>query len=416
MLVGNALSIGTENLHILVVDDNPADRELYKQFLIDDFDQSYEFSETGFGREGIKLCKDAEFDCILLDYNLPDLSGVDFLQNLNQKTKSHTPVVMLTGQGDETIAVNALRAGASDYLPKRAVSTDSLKRAIGNAVEKYNMRKAIENQTHKLQVKNKELTQKHDEIQRFYQTVSHELKTPLTSMKEFVCIILDGLAGPTTDEQKEYLNLVKESCIQMTNNVNDLLDITRLETGKYRIELEPNNLITLIEQVIKNMKVIADYKQIKITKVIAENLPDVYMDPKRIEQVLVNLINNAIKFTANSGKIEVKADWVSDKSDFVKISIIDNGCGIDNANLKHIFERLYQVNPETSSGLTSSSAEGLGLGLNICKQLVALHKGELSVTSEVDKGSIFTFTLPVYHQETGMHSIIQEIDMKKVLA
>ena len=327
------------SLRVLVVDDNPGDRELYEQFLVDDYEQQYEFVETGLGKEGINLCASENFDCVLLDYDLPDLNGVQFLNLLDRKTKVKIPVIMLTGQGDETIASDALRAGASDYLPKRVVSTESLRRTIGNAVEKFHLRRAVEKQTHRLQVKNNELTRKHDEIQRFYQTVSHELKTPLTSIKEFVSIILDGLAGPITEEQKEYLSLVSESCMQMANGINDLLDVTRLETGKYRVELEPNNILTVVEQVAKSMSVIARYKQINISTYHDENIPEVYMDNNRVEQILTNLVNNAIKFTDNDGKILIKTVMDSDKTEYIRVSVIDDGCGIESINLKKIFDR-----------------------------------------------------------------------------
>ncbi len=402
-------SVSGVSLKILVIDDNPADRELYRQFLIDDFDQEYEFFETGLGKEGVKICSSKEFDCILLDFHLPDVDGIEFLNLLDRETKTKVPVIMLTGQGNETIAVDALRAGAADYLPKRVASTESLKRTINNAVEKYHLRNAVENQTHRLQKKNRELTRKHEEIQRFYQTVSHELKTPLTSVKEFVCIILDGLAGPINDEQKEYLSLVKESCEQMANGVNDLLDVTRLETGKYRIELEPNNIEKVIHHIVNSMKVIAKQKLITLDMQLDENLPDVYMDPKRIEQVLTNLINNAIKFTDKYGKIFVKGRLESDKSDYIKISVTDTGCGIAADDLKKIFERLYQVKPEHNPNATSTSAGGLGLGLNICKELVNLHEGKLTVESKVGTGSTFSFTLPIYHEDTGLDSLIMEI-------
>jgi len=398
-----------ESLKICVIDDNPADRELYRQYLIDDFDQEYEFTETGIGNEGIKLCKSNHFDCILLDYNLPDLNGIDFLNSIDRETKVKIPIIMLTGQGSETIAVEAIRAGAADYIPKRVVSTESLKRTINNAVEKFHLRNAIESQTHRLQKNNIELTRKHEEIQRFYQTVSHELKTPLTSIKEFVCIILDGIAGPISDEQKEYLELVKESCMQMANEINDLLDMTRLETGKYRVELEPNDIEILIKRVVSSMQIIAKQKMITISMELDRTLPDVFMDPKRVEQVLTNLLNNAIKFTDKHGEILVKAEYESDTAEFLKISVLDNGCGIASDDLNKIFERLYQVNPEKNINSTSTSNCGLGLGLNICKELVKLHNGEITVQSKIDKGSCFSFTLPVYYEEVGLDSLIQEV-------
>ena len=404
-----------DSLKILVIDDNPADRELYKQFLVDDFDQEYEFSETGLGKEGVKVCNTDDFDCVLLDYNLPDLNGVEFLNLLDRKTKTRIPVIMLTGQGNETVAADALRAGATDYLPKRVVSTESLKRTIGNAVEKFHLRKAIENQTHRLEENNRELIRKHDEIQRFYQTVSHELKTPLTAIKEFASIMLDGLSGDVNDDQKEYLEIIKESCMQMANGVNDLLDITRLETGKLHVELEPNDISKLVNQVVTSMRVIAKHKSIELFTNLDQNLPDVYMDPNRVEQILTNLINNAIKFTEFNGKIRITAEIESDKADYIKVTIADNGCGIAPKDLKHIFERLYQVNPEKNANDTTTSLGGLGLGLNICKELVDLHDGKIDVKSIIGKGSEFSFTLPIYHEETGMSSLIQEVNLDTLI-
>ena len=405
----------SDNLKVLVIDDNPADRELYKQYLIDDFKQGYEFLDVGLGEEAIKVCSKDNFDCILLDYNLPDLNGVEFLSLLDKEIKARTPVIMLTGEGNETIAADALRSGATDYLPKRVVSTESLKRTIGNAVEKFHLRKAIESQTHRLEETNRELTRKHDEIQRFYQTVSHELKTPLTSIKEFACILQEGISGDINDEQKEYLQIIKDSCMQMANGVNDLLDITRLETGKLRVELEPNDVGSVIDKVIAAMKVIAKYKSIEITAHIEESLPDVYMDPNRVEQILTNLINNAIKFTDHHGRVYITAEVDSDKSEYVKISVFDNGCGISPKDLENIFDRLYQVNPEQNSNDTCTSLGGLGLGLNICRELVNLHDGKIMVKSLVNKGSEFCFTLPVYDKDTGINSIIQEVNLDTLI-
>lgn len=404
-----------DSLKVLVVDDNPADRDLYKQYLIDDDKQGYEFSELGLGEEGIQVCSTDDFDCILLDYNLPDLNGVEFLNLLDKQTKTRIPVIMLTGMGNETVAADALRAGATDYLPKRVVSTESLKRTIGNAVEKFHLRKAIESQTHRLEEKNRELMRKHDEIQRFYQTVSHELKTPLTSIKEFACIIQEGISGEINDEQKEYLQIIKDSCMQMANGVNDLLDVTRLETGKLRVELEPNDLGIVINKVIAAMKVIAKYKSIELSAHFDENLPDVYMDPNRVEQILTNLINNAIKFTDHRGKVHVTAEIESDKSEFLKVSVFDNGCGISPKDLENIFDRLYQVNPEQNANETCTSLGGLGLGLNICRELVNLHDGKITVKSLVNKGSEFSFTLPIYDMDTGMSSLIQEVNLDTLI-
>lgn len=381
---------------ILIIDDDPADRELYQYFLKADKSNSYEIEQSGLGKRAIEISKKADFDCVLLDYYLTDLDGLQILESLNTIFQRSVPVIMLTGQGNETIAVEALRAGAVDYLPKRHVSAESLKRSIDNAIEKSFLRNAVTQQTERLQTKNRELTRKHDEIQRFYQTVSHELKTPLTSMKEFVSIILDGIAGEITEDQREYLELVYGSCLQMTNDVNDLLDVTRLETGKYSVELEPNNLATILGHVVQNMGVISKEKSIDLNLDIKGSIPDMPLDEQRIEQVFSNLIGNAIKFTASGGKINVSIERKKRDDECVCISVQDNGMGIPEEMVNNVFERLFQVNPENGFDTEVTAKAGLGLGLTISKELVNLHGGSISAESEFGKGSTFTVSLPVY--------------------
>jgi signal transduction histidine kinase len=139
------------------------------------------------------------------------------------------------------------------------------------------------------------------------------------------------------------------------------------------------------------------------------------MDPNRVEQILTNLINNAIKFTDHRGRVHVTAEIESDKPEYLKVSVFDNGCGISPKNLENIFERLYQVNPEQNANETCTSLGGLGLGLNICRELVNLHDGKITVKSLVNKGSEFSFTLPIYDVSTGINSLIQEVNLDTLI-
>ncbi len=383
---------------ILVIDDDPADRTLYRVFLNTDSENSYHFEETDSGEEAVRLCNQEKYDCVLLDYYLSDQNGLQILDKLIKVYGRSVPIIMLTGQGSETIAMESLRAGAMDYLPKRQASASSLTRTVNNQIEKTQLRNSVNYHLEELEIRNKELTRKHEEIQRFYQTVSHELKTPLTSMKEFVSIILEDLAGPISDEQREYLELVYRGCIQMTNNVNDLLDVTRIETGKYSLEVSPTNLPVVVNHVVKQMQVTAKKKSINLSLSVAENIPVIPLDEGRIEQVISNLIGNAIKFTNQGGAVSVKLELDSTIEDRVSIFVIDNGKGIEGDLLDNVFERLFQVNPETNLDSTETSKAGLGLGLTISRELVSLHGGQLSVQSELGKGSTFCVSLPVYWQ------------------
>jgi PAS domain S-box-containing protein len=248
-------------------------------------------------------------------------------------------------------------------------------------------RKYIEEQFREV---NEHLRQKHEELQSFYHTVSHELKTPLTSAREFVSLVLEGLVGPLSETQKEYLVIAQESCDQMRNCINDMLDTTRLDTGKMHLELKLGSVSSLLQKEVTMFTQVAEQKGIHLTGEVQPALPDVLMDHGRIEQVITNLLNNAMKFTPKGGRITVGAATLSGGAGFIEVEVRDTGCGIPPEHLGHIFDRLYQV--QSGSGANS---RGLGLGLHICRELVRLHGGEIRVESEPGKGSAFFFTLPV---------------------
>jgi len=237
---------------------------------------------------------------------------------------------------------------------------------------------------------NRELRRKNEEIQKFYHSVSHELKTPLTAMREFLSIVLDGLAGPVEDQQREYLTIAKEGCDQLTFRLNDLVDATRLDTGKLGLSPKPASIAEIMRQAVTSMALYAQKKQIRLKQRHQGKLPDVLVDNQRIMQVLTNLIGNAIKFTDNDGRVVVKASKDLSEADKIMVSVSDTGRGIEAQKCARIFDRLYQT--RQSDGTRD---EGLGLGLYICQQIVHLHGGEISVQSTPGKGSTFMFTLPI---------------------
>ena len=235
-----------------------------------------------------------------------------------------------------------------------------------------------------------ELKRKHEELQSFYHTVSHEIKTPLTSAREFISLMLEGLAGPINQTQNEYLGIARESCDRMRTCINDMLDVTRLETGKMSLQLQPASLGNLARRVVKVLLPAAGQKQIKLTCSVAPGLPDILMDETRIAQVITNLLNNALKFTPSGGVIRVGVGLAPSPADHLELTVADTGRGIPAEHLPRIFDRLYQVQANDCS-----SCLGLGLGLNICQELVRLHQGSIRVESEVGRGSTFFVALPM---------------------
>ena len=241
-----------------------------------------------------------------------------------------------------------------------------------------------------LEQSNHDLMRRNNEIQSFYHTLSHELKTPLTSAREFISILMEGLAGPLTETQQEYLGVAMDSCNQLRVCINDLIDATRLETGKLTLQIQPASLTGLVQKILTAMGPRAAEKKLALIDHLQPDLVPVPMDETRITQVVTNLLNNAIKHTRPGGTITVTAGQSLARPQVVEVSIADTGCGIPNEERERIFDRLYQIKKGDAS-----SEQGVGLGLYLCRELVQLHGGAIHVESEVGRGSTFSFCLPM---------------------
>jgi signal transduction histidine kinase len=377
-------------LQILIVDASPEDRMVYRRHLQYPRVGTYDVWEAETGAEGLAVCRTQPPDCVLLDYRLPDLDGLGFLTALaGVEGGSAIPVIVLSGQGNETLAVDVMKAGAADYMPKPTVSAKALERAISNAVEQARLRAALEEQRRVLAQTNADLRRQHEEIRSFYHLLSHEMKTPLTVIWESVAIVLDGLVGSLTAQQRRHLHLAKESCGQIALGLNDLLDAARLDTGKLRLAPRAVAIDGVVARAVAAMAATAQAKGIGLQPMIARDLPDVWIDELRIAQVLGNLLSNAVKFSPAGGTVSVRAGHDQLRPRWVCVSVSDTGRGIEPAQQAYIFDRLYQVRRD-DAGIEG----GLGLGLYICRELVRLHGGEIWVESTEGQGSTFTFTLP----------------------
>lgn len=394
--------MSTTSLRILIIDDSPADQEIYRRLLLENSDCDYDFLEATSGSSGLDCCASEKPDCVLLDYLLPDLNGLAFLSALAKEIDTPTfPIIMLAGYGNELNVTEAMRAGAADYLPKDLLTAENLGRAVNNAVDKHQSQLAMEDQRRMLEQTNAELLCKSEQTRTFYHMLSHELKTPLTAAREFISILLDGLAGPLNETQQEYLGIAKESCDQITLELNDLLDVARLDTAKLYIDPAPFVITNLIKRAIASHWPMAQAAGIDLTHCISQDVSIAVFDYRRIMQVLTNLIGNALKFTPAGGQVTVEA--CSTREGGVQIAVRDTGRGITSEQRQHIFEHLYQARTHKEA-----FEEGLGLGLYICKEVIKLHRGEIWVDSVLGNGSTFYFTLPP-STHTAPTGISQEV-------
>ncbi len=371
--------MSNQQTQVLLIEDNPGDADLIRLRLVEghaDLDVRC-VDRLAAGLESISQELPA---LVLLDLNLPDSKGAETFRRVLSKAPG-VPVVVLSGQDDEELAVKAVHQGVQDYLVKGAFDSRQLQRSMRYAIERQALLTSLDiSRQQQLQFKN-----------QFLSHVSHELRTPLTCIHQFVSILLDGLAGPLSDDQHEHLSTVLKSANQLRTMIGDLVEATRAESGKIRIEPQCLLISDVIHQALAMFRASAREKQIGLETGVDTRIPLVYADPERVLQVLINLIDNALKFTPADGSVMVKAHLVEPDPEFVYISVADTGRGISSEARNLIFERLYQ-DPDS----IDDRRKGLGLGLFIAKEIVHRHGGKIWVESESGHGSVFTFTLPLF--------------------
>ena len=220
----------------------------------------------------------------------------------------------------------------------------------------------------------------------FLANMSHELRTPMNSIIGFAEVMRDGIAGPTTDDQKEYLNDIYESGRHLLNLINDLLDLSKIEAGKMKLEPSRFLLIDCLNSSLALFKEKMAKHNIKSDVEVSDDIEMINADERKLKQILVNLLSNAMKFTPDGGRIGVRVRKAGD--DFL-FTVWDSGIGIPEQGITKLFEPFRQI--ETT---LSKKQPGTGLGLSLCKRFVEQHGGRIWVESEEGKGSEFSFTIP----------------------
>jgi len=224
----------------------------------------------------------------------------------------------------------------------------------------------------------------------FVSLASHELRTPMTAIKSYLWLFLESKNLPLNDKQKTYIERAYQATDRLITLVNDMLNVSRIESGRMNINLKPFNMVKLINEVTDELKPTAIKQKISLNIEIDElNLPEVTADQNKIREVIINLIGNSLKFTDENGKITIK---LFKQKDSMVIQIKDTGKGIKAEDMPKLFHKFQTVG---SNYLTKNNSQGTGLGLYLSKSIVELHKGKIWAESEGEgKGSIFSFTLP----------------------
>jgi signal transduction histidine kinase len=222
----------------------------------------------------------------------------------------------------------------------------------------------------------------------FVSIASHQLRTPLAAIRWTLNLLTDGRLGQMTPEQNNYIGLIKEGNERMVRLVNDLLDVSRIEMGKMVLVPRQTNLYILIKKTLDGFALFAQSHNITLSMDAPETLPNVLTDPEKINLVIQNLVDNAIKYTKEKGEIKIT---MSQEKGFLKTAVKDTGVGIPKKQQKFIFQKFFR-----SDNALKNQTMGTGLGLFIAKSVVEESKGKIWFESEPEKGTTFFFTLPIY--------------------
>jgi len=349
---------------ILIIDDSEDDTELYRRLLMKSQLTTWTIHVCSDGESGLEQIKNHSFDCVLLDYSLPGDDGIEILKSL-KGTHRYTPVIMLTGQGNENIAVSAIKAGAQDYISKSEMTVLSLDRAISSAISAIQASEKINNQK--------------QELEQFAKVLAHDLKQPAHSICALLNIIEQEYSSSLPEQVSSKLSLVAKTSNQMYNLINALSSYASLELPQPKLELCCFNEV--IENACNNL-----YQPILDKQAIiqVDSLPTLPLIPPLAVQLIQILINNALLYNNNRPVIEISADKVEQHW---QITLLDNGIGIEHAFIDKVFEPLTRLH-------SNAQYQGTGLGLATAKRIVNHHLGNIWCESEPKQGTKFFINLP----------------------
>jgi two-component system, sensor histidine kinase and response regulator len=395
-------------LQILIVDDDPIDRMAVQRALLKSGMTLIATEATTYA-EAIALLNTQQFDCTFVDYGLPDQNGLALVQAARRLDIQH-PLVVLTGQGDEQIAVDLMKAGATDYLTKSQISPTILARVVRNAIRIDRAERKIRTTNQQLQQSNEQLLQQNRdlaeqrvqiEIQNLQQIdfiahLTHDLRTPLVAANVMFNLFDREAFGRLSKEMKEALAAMDRSNQNLLDLVNTLLEVHQHESGKKTLNLIRCDMWEIIENVVEELQPLAQHKSVELGAIKAIADPSsivVFGDCQEIRRMLTNLVGNSLKFT-DIGRVELRLGFCPASVDetvavngWVTIDIQDTGLGISDEEQKVIFER-FRTGQHRQAGS--------GLGLHLVQRIITMHSGTINVTSELGKGSLFKVRLPAH--------------------
>ncbi len=348
---------------ILIADDDEGDRKLVRRAL-EKADLSFACVETDTVEGALTACNNQIFDCAIVDYRMPGVDGLQGVAALHKRCP-HMAIIMATGHGDETLAADAVKHGASDYIPKKRIDAETISRIVIYAIDK----------------KRELVARHHEELENFARVLAHDLRSPIASLQLFAQALADELSLPTIDKD-EVLDQCREifaAAGRVGGLIDDLYAYTRADA---QVAFETVDMNQAADNAVADLKKTIQERAAQVTR---GELPVVVGNSALLTELLQNLLANAIKFCkAAPPRAHIAAGPDRDKTWL--FSVKDNGIGIDAKDLTRLFHRFTRLR-------TAGEFEGTWLGLATCKKIVERHGGAIWCESAPGEGATFFFTL-----------------------
>ncbi|MCP4396168.1 MAG: response regulator [bacterium] len=400
---------------ILIVDDEKDIRDLLRTTLER---RQYKPLEVATGKACLNLLSSLTPDVILLDYKLPDVSGLDVLKHIRENLPD-IGVVLMTAYGDEDLAIHAIEEHVDAYI-RKPFMVESMLTLVSQTLERSRIKCERNQLIAQLRESNREVMRNYatmdhanqrlrelDQLKsEFLANVGHELRTPLNSIIGFTELLLQGYSGPLSDNQYRQLAMVLSSGNHLLRVLNDVIEVSMLNAGQISLKNEYIQFSVILDDVLHELRHKAEQKHLQLLLSLEQGLPDCLGSREKIKLVLYNLLDNSIKFSS-SGRIKISALRASTlppddlrkahilghfttDADTLLVSVADQGIGIERENFTILFDEFRQVD-----GSLTREYNGTGLGLAISRKLVELYGGIIWLDSQVGAGATFYFTVPL---------------------
>jgi signal transduction histidine kinase len=376
---------------VLLIEDNPDDACLLREELNEAREVHIDLVVVGQLDEAAKLLRQETFQVILLDLSLPDSQGIETVLRVQIQAPS-VPIIVLTGLNDDNIALQAVRAGAQDYLVKGDIDARILVRSIRYASER---KQAYEEMARLAS----DLARANRVKDDFLSVISHELRTPLIAIMGYAQLLEADLSGEATSEHAKAARVISQKSDELLGMIRRILEVVKIEAGQVMVVPDIVDLTEFMKNLSKSI-LVAVKKDVAVEWEYPAQLPKIVTDATKLNQILRNIIDNAIKFT-DHGQVIIAVREIPEKG-LVEFKVRDSGVGISREVLPVIFDKFRQADSSEKR-----DHEGVGLGLYIAKKFAEMLQGQITVESHVGTGSAFTLTITnrtTSDEETNLQS------------